>query len=78
MDRQHTQAVVLKVLTTVLEREVDRTCSRQNTPQWDSLKHIAIVFAVEDELNVQFLEDELATLDNAEKIVDAVLAQHAT
>ena len=38
--------------------------TRANTPQWDSLKHIEVVFAIEDELQLQFDEEHLASLDS--------------
>jgi acyl carrier protein len=77
MDRQQVEAVVLEVLAAVLKRETGLDSSRRNTPQWDSLKHIEIIFAVEDELGLQFSEEELASIDSVAKIVDLAVAQHA-
>jgi acyl carrier protein len=76
MDRQKAQDVVLTVLTNVLKCKVDVDTSRQNTPQWDSLKNIEIVFAVEDNLNIEFTEEQLASLDSVAKIVDFALISH--
>jgi acyl carrier protein len=39
---------------------------------WNSLKHIEIVFQVEEELAVQFEEAEIAELRDVESIVAAV------
>ncbi len=39
---------------------------------WNSLKHIEIVFQVEEEFEVQFEEDEIADLFDVESIVAAV------
>ena len=77
MDRQQIESSVLAVIAAVLKGGVGRDCSRENTPRWDSLKHIEIVFAVEDELGVQFSEEELARLDSVAKIVDVAVARHA-
>lgn len=79
MDRILVKQAVLTVLTAILKHPVDgRTdVTRQNMASWDSLKHIEIMFALEDELGVEFLERELATLDSVAKIVDAVVAKHA-
>jgi acyl carrier protein len=78
MDRQHIEAVIMAVLAAVLKCEVNPDISRENTPQWDSLKHIEVIFAVEDELGLQFSEEELASLDSVAKIVDLALSRHAT
>ena len=79
MDRIHIEQTVLAVLTTILKRPFrDRAdITRQNTASWDSLKHIEIMFALEDELGAEFSEEELVVLDSVTKIVDAVLAKHA-
>jgi len=77
MDRNETEIVVLKVLSTILKSEVDVTSSRHNTARWDSLKHIEIIFAVEDELGVEFSEEELASIDSVVKIVDQAMTKHA-
>jgi acyl carrier protein len=73
MDRQQVEAVVLTVLAAVLKCEVDLNSSRHNVPRWDSLKQIEIIFAIEDELNLEFSEEEMANLDSVAKIVDLAL-----
>jgi acyl carrier protein len=77
MDRQQIEHLVLAVLAAVLKCEADVGTSRQNTPQWDSLKHIEIIFAVEDELDIEFSEKEMADLDSVAKIIDLALTSHA-
>ena len=79
MDRKQIEQNVLTVLAVVLKQPFDESAgiTRQNTPSWDSLKHIEIMFALEDELGVEFSETELSELDSVTKIVDAVLAKHA-
>lgn len=42
---------------------------RQALPEWDSLKHVEIVFALEDAYNMQFDESEFAALDSVDAIV---------
>ena len=46
--------------------------SMDNTPQWDSLKHMEIIFAIEDEFSLEFSEEELATLTSVDHIVTAI------
>ena len=79
MDRNQIEQTVLTVLTTVLKHPCHEGAdiTRQNTPNWDSLKHIEIMFALEDELGTEFSEAELAELNSVTKIVDAVLEKHA-
>jgi acyl carrier protein len=79
MDRQRVEHTVRTVLKVVLKEPLNSSAevTRQNTASWDSLKHIEIMFALEDELATQFSEEELAALDSVKKIVDAVLSKHA-
>lgn len=78
MERQKIEAVVIVVLATVLKCEINLDTSRKNTPQWDSLKHIEVIFAIEDELGLQFSEEELESLNSVVKIVDLSLSRNAT
>ena len=80
MIRIQIEETVLAVLATVLKHPLHTGAdiTRQNTPGWDSLKHIEIMFALEDELDMEFTEEELVVLDSVTKIVDIVLAKHAT
>lgn len=79
MDRIQIEQTVLAVLTTILKRPFSDSTdiTRQGTANWDSLKHIEIMFALEDELGTEFSEEELVSLDSVSKIVDAVSAKHA-
>lgn len=78
MDRRQIETVVLTVLASVLKCEVHPDISREHHASWDSLKHIEIMFAMEDELKLQFTEEELANLDSAEKIVTLAVGRYAT
>lgn len=77
MKRQQIESAVVTVLSTVLKCEVDEMDSRETLPQWDSLKQIEVVFAIEDELNLQFPEDVLHNLNSVTQIVDAAEALYA-
>lgn len=79
MDRNQIERTVLAVLTTLLKCPfgAGSDISRENTPNWDSLKHIEIMFALEEELGTEFSEEELGKLDSVAKIVDAAHAKHA-
>lgn len=49
----------------------ESTC-RSASEEWDSLKHIEIVFQVEEEFDVRFGESDIAELRNVESIVSIV------
>lgn len=78
MDRNQIEKTVLAVLGTVLKRPFssDTDVRRGNCPEWDSLKHIEIMFTLEDELSLEFSEAELEALDSVTSIVEAALAKH--
>lgn len=80
MDTREIEQTVLAVLATVLKRPfvIGQEITRQNTPGWDSLKHIEIMFALEDEFGVEFSEEELAGLDSVSKIAEEVAAKNAS
>ena len=40
----------------------DEDITREGDAAWDSLKHMELVFAMEDEFGVQFTEDDIAGL----------------
>lgn len=49
--------------------------ARSEVARWDSLKHMEIVFALEDRYDVRFDESEFAGLDSPRAIV-AALRKH--
>jgi len=69
---------VYRVISKILKQEfsTDQKLIKDETGGWDSLKHIEIMFAIEEELDVQFSEHELAELDSAEKIIEIIQARH--
>ena len=77
MQRDVIETKVIAILSMILKVPVDGIATREALAQWDSLKHIEIVFAIEDELGIQFSEAELAELDSVASIVDAAMCRHA-
>lgn len=49
----------------------------QNTPRWDSLRHIEVIMAVENAFNVRFALAEIANLKNLGEMRDLVQAKGA-
>ncbi|WP_323028822.1 acyl carrier protein [Castellaniella defragrans] len=77
MDRQQVESTVLKIIGTVLKEPVSSDASRAGFARWDSLKHIEIMFALEDEFGVVFSEEELSDLDSVAVIVERVVSDAA-
>ncbi len=69
-----TAVQIRDVLSKVLQRPVgpDESVSRDTEPKWDSLKHVEIMFAVEDACGVRFSAEELAALRDVQSIIKAV------
>lgn len=51
---------------------------RSKLPQWDSLKHMELVFALEDRYGVQFDEAEFPTLVSTDAIAGALRRHRAS
>jgi len=77
MTRAQVDATVRDVLQTALERPVPpgENVSRAGEARWDSVRHIEILFMLEDALGITFEEDELAGLDSVNAIVERAAAR---
>lgn len=74
MDTREIKEKVLFVIGTVLKQNFDLNSEieAESLPEWNSLKHIEIMFAIEDELGIEFSSEELSQLNSVAKIVIAV------
>jgi acyl carrier protein len=43
---------------------------RSQTEQWDSLKHLELILALEDEFKIRFSAEQAANMDSLEDIVN--------
>ena len=73
MTRDDVEARVHSVLSLVLRlpEPPETPLVRAETPAWDSLSHIEIIYAVEETLGVTLSEEEMAPLDGSAAIVAA-------
>lgn len=79
LEKKKIEDVVISVIKTILKTDtVEPQSGRENLPDWNSLRHIEIVFAIEDELGVAFSEEEMGSLDTVEKIVQTVMTRDAS
>jgi len=63
---------VKNVISSVLEInfcDVDMKLTSDNIETWDSLKHMNLVLALEDEFGVEFSDDEIVVLSNYSSIL---------
>jgi acyl carrier protein len=66
--RSEVQSLIATVLK--LDPVPQDELRRGDLPQWDSLKHVEIVFALEDRYDVRFDESEFALLLSTSSITD--------
>jgi acyl carrier protein len=77
MTTAEVEAAVREAMSLVLEPSElhDGDIIRAETPSWDSLKHVELVFTVEDACQVSLESSGLGELDSLADIVAAVRAQ---
>lgn len=51
---------------------IDEYTSTENQPNWDSLRHMNLVFALEEEFGVRFDDAEIARMTSIERIQAAL------
>jgi acyl carrier protein len=73
MTRDEIEARVHEVLALVLKlpSPPQQPLVRAEVPEWDSLSHIEIIYAVEESLDVTFTPEEMTALDGSAAIVAA-------
>ena len=71
---------VRNAMSTVLDRPIgpDENVARAEVPEWDSLRHVELMFSIEDACGVRFDEDELPVLGSLNAIVEAVERKRET
>ncbi len=67
--------IIGKVLGTDAKLLNDES-NAQNTPKWDSLRHIEVIFAVESAFHVRFTMPEIANLRKLGDIRKLLLAKN--
>lgn len=56
--------------------ELTEDSNAQNTPKWDSLRHIEVLFAMENAFHVRFTMPEISGLRKLGDIRKLLLAKH--
>ena len=55
---QKLKEVVSEILE-ILPEEVNDSLSQENTEKWDSMRHLNLIMAIEEEFDIQFAADEV-------------------
>jgi acyl carrier protein len=63
---------ILGVVLEMSEQQIDEQLSAEETSNWDSIRHLNLVMALEETFGVSFTSDELAQLTSYRAIVDAL------
>lgn len=77
MSRGEIEQGLIEICSAVLEHPVTADLARSNDATWDSLRHMQIVFGIEEKFDLQFGEDEIFRLDSIAKFA-AFLEQRGT
>ena len=60
---------VMSAVFVIPANKIGKESSPDNIGSWDSLKHMNIVVALEEEFNIQFTDDEIIELINMKLIL---------
>ena len=66
---------IKEILATILEidqSDVNNDTNPDTVSSWDSLRHMKLVFAIEDEYDVQFSDDQIIQLTDVGKIINCI------
>jgi acyl carrier protein len=66
---------VIEIFQSVLGRDFDQhdlDVLREETPEWNSLSHVEIVFSCEDQFQIEFSIEELSRLSSIRSFVESI------
>ncbi len=69
-----------QIVANILEidpAQLSDVSNAQNTPRWDSLRHIEVIFAVESAFHVRFTMPEITSLRNLGEIRKLLVSKGA-
>ncbi len=77
MTRDEIEKATVDILAALLSPDATAESSRATVSAWDSLKHMHLVFAIEDRFGVEFTEEQIPRLDSVRSIVEHVQQSQA-
>lgn len=66
---------VFKVISQIMNvriNTVNENSSSSTIEEWDSLKHMNLILALEEEFGVQFTDEQIVDMVSVEKILQAI------
>lgn len=63
---------ILGLVLEMPEQQIDEGLSAEDASNWDSIRHLNLVMALEEAFGVSFSSDELGRLTSYRAIVDAL------
>jgi len=70
-----TQERIIQVVSNILNvptGKLNADSSPESIEQWESMKHINLVLAIEEEFDVQFDDEQIAELQSIKSIISAI------
>ena len=68
------QTKIIEIISDILNNvDVNDSTSRQTTPEWNSLKHMEILFAIEEEFEIQYSVEEMVEISSVLDIVNSIV-----
>jgi len=64
---------LLRIISIIMEapiEELNKESSPDNVEKWDSLKHMNLILALEEEFNIAFSDEEIVEMLSVEIIVE--------
>jgi len=66
---------IISIVLEISANEIDDNLSPENIMSWDSLKHINLVIALEEEFEIEFSEDQIPQLNSYLSIREIILSK---
>lgn len=63
---------IISDILNIKKKKISNKTSMNNVDQWDSLKQMQIIIAIEDEFNIRFSEDDLSDANSVEKLLKTI------
>jgi acyl carrier protein len=77
MNNLETKQRLAEIFAVVFGRPIPDAAGRNDVPEWDSLKHMQLVFAVEEQFGLQFSEEEIPRLDSMARFAEFIEQRNA-
>jgi len=71
MIRERVFKIISQLMNVPLE-EVNEDSSPENLERWDSLHHMNLILALEEEFKIRFTDEEIVQMENASIILEAL------